>query len=533
MVEYAYRQLRRQLGVAADRKELSWIVDVPLREFFTGLAQPGFQRTVPDQEVEAMRQALGEDVDAARQRLGIVSRMASNNTLVEWRDIDRNRNSFADPKTRRFDLVSAYLPDKLRTNAEAALASPDGKPLLSSTWHGMMRGRLYRLLPPRTLAEYYHSAVPQLQREYFAGELSTVDMENLLQFGFVLVGGGFYEEAEEIFRRVAEVPDNDLTAIHKARELRANARLNLGALAIHFGRDNEGAGFLRQAIEMSGESMVRVVENRGPQVRYGETVQSVAQRLLSDLREQIPDKEILHSVGQIRVDAPGYFPGKVSYFFRVPAGFDPASGRTYRVLLVVPSINQDAAEYCKFGHAWARFADANDLFLIVPRFMPFWSDSTMPQEWSGEATRKALEEMGQRYPIATDRLLLHGFGRGAAFLQRFALWRPQLCAAASLHSSYDWAWEESLPEGFCPLSDLRHLPMLVTCGERDGGIDHALRGSYAATVRFVTFARGEGLPVTWKSFPDLEHRPSAELENLAQKFLAEQLVEKPTQVSTP
>lgn len=326
---------------------------------------------------------------------------------------------------------------------------------------------------------------------------------------------------------MAGTPENDLNKNRKADELRANANLNLGALAIHFGRENEGANFLRKAIAKAGGSSARVVRDFGWNTRQYDTVQSVALRLLSELREQIPAKKLLHSVGQIRVKAPGYFPGQPSYFFRVPSGFDPASGRTYRVLLVVPSINQDAAEYCKYGHTWSRFADAHDLFLVVPGFMQFWSDCTMPQEWSGEATLQALQEIRQSYPIDTDRLLLHGYGRGAAFLQRFALWKPALCRAVSLHSSYDWAWQEDLPGGFRSLSDLRGIPFLITCGERDGAEDQSLSGAYASTVRLVTHALGAGLSVKWKSLPDVVHRPSPDMEKLAQDFLAGQLTENP------
>jgi hypothetical protein len=528
MVDYVFSQLRRQIAIAASTRELDWLENTPLREFFTELAQPGFQRTVPDEEVEAMRGTLAGDVESARAHFNRPGRYGVSNLLVDWKDINRTTNSYADGKNWREDQEKAYKQDVLRSQAVTLLDNLEGKPLLSSTWHQRMNAVTFRTQPPRTLAEYYRAAMPLVRRDYFQGALGTYDMEQLLRFAATMLAGGFHEDAEEVFLRVAQTEENDLNRSRKAAELRANANLNLGALAIHFGRENEGAALLRKAIEMAGAGAVRVVERSRWKTGYYGTVQSVAMRLLSDLREQIPTEEIVHSVGQIRVSVPGYFPGEVSYFFRVPSGFDPASGRKYRILLVMPSINQDAVEYCKFGHTWARFADEHDLFLVVPRFMQFWSNSTMPQEWSGPATLQALSELQRRFPVSTDDLLLHGYGRGAATLQRFALWRPEMCTAASLHSTSDWAWEETLSEGLGSLSNLRKIPLFVTCGERDGEIDHSQSGSYAATVRFVTFAQGEGLTVDWKSLPGVVHRPSPDMESLAQKFLTKQLGPKTT-----
>jgi tetratricopeptide (TPR) repeat protein len=533
MVEYVYAQVRRQIAIASTAKELDWLENTQLREFFTELSRPGFQRTVPDEEMEAMRQTLIREMDAASARIGRSATAQGHRLMLTWKQVNRTKNCYPDPKTRRVDQEDAYDVDLMRANAASLLSESTDAALLSSTWYVHMRNRVFGTLSPDLRAELFTAALPQLRRQYLEGDLSTYDMERLLQFAATLLDGGHYEEAEEIFRRVAEVEENDVNGSRKAANLRANACLHLGALAIHFGRENEGAALLKKAIGISGDSMVRVVGDGGWNSRNYESVQSVATRLLSDLREKLSKDDVVHSVGQLRFAAKGFFPGEVTFYYRIPAGFDPASGRKYRVLLLMPSVNQDAAEYCKYGHTWARFADAHDLFLVVPQFMQFWSSPILPQEWSGDATLRALAELGKRYPISTEGMLLHGYGRGAAFLQRFALWRPDLVAAASLHSTSDWAWEESMPEGLGTLSTLRKIPLLVTSGDRDGDVNNSLAGSYANAIRFVTFARGEGLSVDWKSLPGVVHRPSPDMESFAQNFLVKHLKADPKTPATP
>src|SRR5205823_4621045 len=122
------------------------------------------------------------------------------------------------------------------------------------------------------------------------------------------------------------------------------------------------------------------------------------------------------------------------------------SGELSRVLLLAPSYNFGAAEFCRDNNPWARFADAHGLILVVPEFMTLTTEAILPQQWAGPATLAALVAIKKQYPIHADQLLIHGYGNGAEFAERFALWKPELCAAVSIHSAVDWAWQESMPE---------------------------------------------------------------------------------------
>jgi len=157
----------------------------------------------------------------------------------------------------------------------------------------------------------------------------------------------------------------------------------------------------------------------------------------------------------------------------------------------------------------------------VPDFFDFWKTNfNLTEQWSGEATLKALAKIQERYPIETGKLLLHGYGYGAGFVERFALWKPELCAAVSAHSTDAWEWREAPEAGLHPLSDMSLIPFFVTAGENDGGVEG---GCYGEGVRFSTFARGAGVPLIWKLLPHTVHRPSAEMEKMAQVFLADAL----------
>lgn len=523
-VRYVQAQILREIAQAQSPKELDWIESAQMREFFAALSRPGFRRTLPDSEVRAMQETLAAEIDGAAARLGRSSRGPSGDSLRDWRRIDRSVSSFADSRRWTNDQVNVYDRDALTANAVALLAQSAGAPLLSSPWYRALVSYPYATLTPGQRAALIANGCERIARDYGNRDLSAEELEHLTQFAAALIAGKKYPEAETVLRLVVETPESDANRTRKAAAARANAELHLAALALHDGREVEAADALRRILAGAPASPIGIIEDGGWHPRHFESVQAVALRLLSEMRaaESPPRAD----TGLVRVEVPGYFPGKVLFRYRVPLGFNPAEGARLPVLVIAPAVNEGADAYCRDRGAWARFADAHGVFLLVPQFMEFWSDSTLPGDWSGEALHLALEKLRDRFPLNADRLYFHGFGFGASFLQRVALWKPEWCAAASLHSTFDWAWEESLPEGLHPLSALRNTPLFVTCGEEDGSNDHAIRGSFAPTVRFVTYAKDAGVPVTWKPLPGVAHRPTRNMEDQARAFLAQQIAKR-------
>lgn len=521
-VRYVDAQLRRIIAGAESPKELNWIEGDLLREFFTALSRPGFRRTLSDDEVRSMHQALIADVDQAAVRLGRGTRPSPRDPKRTWKQIDRSVSSFADPRWWTHDQIDVYDLDVLRARAADQLSKSVGTPLLSSPWSRTIQSYAYATLTPVQRAELLMAGRERLWNDYKETDLSADEMASLVQYGTALIAGKKYPDAEKILRLIAELPESDVNRTGTATEARANAQLHLTALALHDGREIEAADRLRRILADAPARPIGLIEDGGWHPQAFESVQAVALRLLADLRAV--EKPENGESGVVQVKTAGYFPGKVLFRYRPPTGIGSTDGAKIPVLVISPSINDGAERYLE--GEWARFADAHGVFLLVPQFMEFWSDSTLPQDWSGEALHLALTELKDRYPIDTDRLYFHGFGFGASFLERVALWKPGWCAAASLHSTFDWAWEETLPEGLQPLETLEKTPFFVTCGEEDGSPDHSIRGSFASTVRFVTYAKAVGVPVVWKPLPGVAHRPTREMENEARAFLTGQFARR-------
>ena len=202
-----------------------------------------------------------------------------------------------------------------------------------------------------------------------------------------------------------------------------------------------------------------------------------------------------------------YFPGAVRYDYRVPPNPDPA--HPFPVLLLVPPNAQDGAEYCRDDNTWARFADTHRLVLVVPGYIDMmWSHSELPELWSGDATLQAITEIGKRIPIDAGKLLLHGYGYGGGVVQRFAMWRPDLCRAVSVHSTTDWVCELP-PKALHPFRDLARVPFLVTCGEEEDARD---RNILEGGIEFTSAIRGAGVPAIWRAWPHVGHQFSPQME---------------------
>jgi len=520
IVDYTYGELRREIHNVHNAKEIGQLEGYEIRRFFSELTRPGFRHTVSDAEFDGMRETFLKDVAEVEGRVGEPQRRVSGTEWLDWRKITRSLSPYTDQKYWSYNQGEVFDRNYMDTLAKNMAAASESSPLLDSTWFKRIHQYIYATLPPEVRADYYMAEYPKLLKDYANTDLSTDEMQKMMQYGATLLAGGRSAEAAELFQKVYDVPVSDLNRTRESTELRANAAFQLGAFAIDSGRKAEAVRLLRQVLELGDGQPIKLVEDGGWHPGYSESLQTLALRLLSDLREEMPGVAETGGVHRVMVRQEGYFPGEIPFYFHVPAGYDAKSGKKYRVLVLVPAANSGGADDCRAGSTWARFADEHGLFLLAPRFFEFWRSSIRAQQWSGEATLKALAQIKEQYSIDAGRLLLHGYGNGGAFAQRFAMWRPELCSAVSAHSSFLWEWYEAAEEGTHPLSDLKQVPFIVTGGEDDGGVDAAVSGSYAESLRFATFARGAGIPLIWKSLPHTAHRPTPEMEKLAQAFFA-------------
>ena len=188
-------------------------------------------------------------------------------------------------------------------------------------------------------------------------------------------------------------------------------------------------------------------------------------------------------------------------WYRVPEGYKPVKGRTWRTLVIFGGRNCEGEAEVSGKLGWTRWADRHGVFLVAPGFRD--DQSWEPQAWSGRALLNALAEIRKSYDIDTSKLLYYGYSAGSQASNLFAAWRPDLCRAWVSHAC--GVFHE-------PNTRMKGVPGLVTCGDADAARDILSRD-------FVAKARKVGQPVIWKSFPNHPHDVPPGSLALARAFL--------------
>ena len=527
MVNYAFDDIHHELQTLSNADELNEIEMCEVRRLLTDLTRPGYQVTVPDSEVNRMRDAFEKDVDEATTRVQRNHREGYPDEYLDWRKITRDISPFANKKWWNNDQAEIYDMDLLDGREKRTVRASADQTLLDSQWWQLMKVYEYETLPRMVRGQYYLEEFPKLLKDYDGLDIGNGESEQMIRYAITLLRGEHYQESEQLFQRVHDILEKREHPDSEETKLYLNSELFLAAMAIHFDRKPEAVRLLKHTLETAGGNPIRVCEEDEWHGARDEPLQVVAARLLSDLRQLTIGEERVGSLGKVLVRQAAYFPGEIPFYFHIPAGFDPKSGKKYRVLLFIGQANHGGVEYADGDNTWTRFADAHDLFLVVPHLLNYWTYPFHPQEFMGDATLQALEKIKKDYPVDTGRLLMVGYGSGANFMNRFALLHPEICGALSLNSIDNLEWWEALPEGEHPLSSLKQVPCLVTCEEESGNpyMQYGDFGNYSPMVRFVSYARAAGMPVIWKSFQHEYCGPTPEMEQITQAFLADVLDE--------
>ena len=86
--------------------------------------------------------------------------------------------------------------------------------------------------------------------------------------------------------------------------------------------------------------------------------------------------------------------------YRVPKSYDAGRQEAYRVLVIFGGRNTDGKTDVSGRLGWGKWCDDNGIFILVPA----WKDDRYwdPEEWSGRALQKALQQLRDKYNICTD-----------------------------------------------------------------------------------------------------------------------------------
>ncbi len=196
---------------------------------------------------------------------------------------------------------------------------------------------------------------------------------------------------------------------------------------------------------------------------------------------------------------------KVPFYLRVPKNYKP--GKTYRLLFLCPSLNEQALNKLKSSEIYLNLADERDWFVLsctfkVEKILDRKVSYYYPESFSGGALLEGLRIVSKKYPVDTERLLLQGISGGAQFLHRFAIWSPERVTAVAINSS---SWFDP-PKARC-----NRVAWLVTIGESDDG--------YNATLSFVDQLRNVGAAPLFRSYLGMVHEETDQVHLLNMEFL--------------
>ena len=483
MTSFIFNEIRREIQNAEKSSELDQLESYEIRRFLTALVHPGFTQTVPDSEFNAMKDAFAADIASAEQRLGRTQRQRYERIWLDWRKIDRATSPFLDPAISRENQEAVYDEEAMKAQAQEAAQQPAGARLFDTEWKQTVHRYEYVSQPSKKRVEICLAQFPRLRAEGVHPQAA--EMRWALEFAHTLLNGKHEVEAEELFRKIWEIQPS--FADKALMDIRANAAFHLARILMEWGRKPEAMTLLKEIVTLSADHSIQFEEDGSWHGPTGESLETKAAQKLAEIRDEKPTV----TKNRVTVKPPGAFSEALSFDFRPPTG-NPTG--PLRVLLL-----GNADDLAK----WGAFADRHQLFLFALSHR------------NPEAALQALEELKLNYPICTDRLLLHGRGGGARTVEEFALKKPELCAALSVHCCDDLLWDEQMPSGFHPLVDLKAIPVFATCGKNK----ETFYARYDKMVQFVTMARGAGVPVIWKELPHTRRRNSPDLDKTAQAFL--------------
>jgi curli biogenesis system outer membrane secretion channel CsgG len=496
-------------------------------KFVCYLCNFAFASTVDDKSFDQIRTQLATAVETARIRLGDISFRKEDLIWMKMPRLFPGPGYFNDVNTEDFYYDPAVLLSAEETAGEQSWAT---SPVRNQAWLRVMDDPFFmKRLPPEALAKILRRYEPRMDVLFGRRNLSEADAAFVLDFALMLLHAHEFPVAEKWLRAVGDQPEIAPSRTSRFTDYQANALLHLGFVLMALGREAEAPPILKRAIHLTDNRLINVIErvyghsSVNPLYRdESDGVRSMAMRFLEDVRLDLLTEELPPNVRRISINVPKLGNLRVDYYVRIPKNYDSHGKESHRILIIAPSLNGATPDYCLDANPWAQFADSQGLFLIAPQFLALFDDRMNtflnPQEWSGEATLQVVNQLATTYRVEPNRLLLHGFGGGGEFVNRFVRWMPDRVAAASSHSTVGWDYYEVTP-GLHPLRDLKNVPQLVTCGAEDdfsvNSDDRLNRG-----IQFCTALKGAGAPFLWKAWPETAVGVSPNMERMAQAFLA-------------
>ena len=205
------------------------------------------------------------------------------------------------------------------------------------------------------------------------------------------------------------------------------------------------------------------------------------------------------------IETDNYANKKLEFYYYIPSKVIDNKQKSYPVLIFVPGLsgrgeNAVTAEF-------KRLADQEGFIIIAPSFVfdeANWNSKTSyqyPEVWSGNALLDIIAKVKEKNALNPSKLYLHGFSAGAQFVLRFALWKPELCAACAAHASGGTV----VPDKYC------NVKFMVSVGKED-------TDRIAKAENFYNSAKADGIDVNYRQYEGGHVLPPAEITDCMNFF---------------
>jgi len=502
-------------------------------QFVKHLSYYVYSSTLSDQEFYTIQKRLYQDVVTAAERIG---ENPVHYTDDYWPEMPRWVSPLIwDAWQNAKAYIGSY--DKIcDTEAASATISFLDSPTQKTDWWAFMSDG--HGLNADTYSAFALRHLGKMNELYHPDDLSLAPMLGereaafLFNYGSILFYARHYQEAAPWFRLVASIPDGPLMSTKQAQEVRENASLYMALCLQKEGCLNESLSLaLRSVAAASSQSPpMRYITHVWPsgsglRFDYDGFLNTVGMRLVRDIRLLSSTKDLPDHLKVFQVPLKGASGNgdMATFFLRLPRGPSTSAEGKMPLLVLNPSLNHGGAEYILDSNAWARFADEYGICLLIPEFV-FGNERPgggleyqQVAFWSGKTLLEALKWVGDKYPVSTDRILIHGYGGGGIFASGFVRWAPERCLAVSLSS---FGNQDTSADGCIdlkPFSGLKSVPLLITCGERDDD-RLGIWNRRMITERYAAEAKEAEVDVEWKSLSDTGHVPTREMEIAVQDF---------------
>ncbi len=535
VIHYNQSLIERWLARTPDTTMLRQMDNVA-GNFFHILQGHTLRELISEEEYGEMKQRAATAFDEAIERVG---KLPGGNwsKVIDWRDLTREKALEMRRDILRYTsrwVMNVPALEREFTEEDAKLGNrPEGTPFDLPAWWTLMRNWRYEytFTAPEIAALYAKRTPEALAFVHQPGKVALKDAQALFEQALWLHYGRREVEAQQLYQGLLDLKSGMSDSSIEWTELQANCAFRLAQIAHCERRIPEAMALASQALEMCADASPRMISQRYTYKWNDNVLRNNCVRLLRELRLDPERLSLPPRTHVVRVPTENGDNPIVSVFFRLPPPSQTVKPGNRRVLVLSPINNQEALVYLRQDCEWARFADAHNLVLVVPQF--YASDAAMKadhrfthsryaQIWSGRALLNALDQISRITPIESGNLLMHGDTSGGGFATNFAAWRPDLVSAVSVING-NWSMPRTSLPGLTPRSEWRKVRYHIAAGELDnyrgdGGVPR-----YDTSVDFVTRLMGDGVPVEWKSWPEVYHEPTVEMEEEARAFIARQL----------